>query len=362
VAVEDAGTVTTEDVDVGVAQGAETGDRTTESAEAADAPPAEPSGAEADPDSVTPDQVVRLRRELEAARAEKAEAEAERERIERERDESRATVERLRNRVEELEAELERLDADAAGSAAAAAERTLTRDEALSGTNLFVRYEDKTEGTLERAAEGRIDESTLRANLRIDYHTEFETTGLSVDGQPFESFLRATPEHRFAEWLLTAVTYEIRRTDTRAELSKLYEAIERVDRIDLDGEVDVMADGRADTTTESFDVVFRNKMGDPLFVAAFEDGRDPTGASAIESLLDRTRRVSDAEETLAAAFFVTTSYFDADAMEVAVDATRGGLFSRSSRRSYVKLSRKSGFHLGLVEARDEDFFLTVPDL
>jgi hypothetical protein len=67
-------------------------------------------------------------------------------------------------------------------------------------------------------------------------------------------------------------------------------------------------------------------------------------------------------ESFAAAFVVTTSFFDADAMEVAVDATRGGLFSRSSRKSYVKLSRKSGFHLCLVEARDEDFFLSVPEL
>ena len=100
----------------------------------------------------------------------------------------------------------------------------------------------------------------------------------------------------------------------------------------------------------------------PEIAASFDDARDPTHASTIQSLLDSAESVSGAVPSFAAAFVVTTSFFDADAMEAAVDATRGGLFSRSSRKSYVKLSRKSGFHLCLVEARDEDFFLTVPEL
>jgi hypothetical protein len=305
----------------------------------------------------------RLHRELDAARERIADLEAERDRIAGERDDLRAEADRLRERVAELEAAVERLEADDDDSDAEA--RTLAPDEALSGTNLFVRYADKANGTLERAAEGRISATELRDNLRLEYHTEFESEGVSVDGRPFEAFLRATPEHRFAEWLLTALVYEIRRTDTRAELSKLYEAIADVDRIDLDGDVDVtVEDGEdgAKSTTISFDVVFRNKMGDPLFVASFDDSRDPTRAETIRSLLDGAQSVSQAVEAFAAAFVVTTSFFDADAMEVAVDATRGGLFSRSSRKSYVKLSRKSGFHLCLVEARDEDFFLTVPEL
>jgi len=307
----------------------------------------------------------RLRRELDAARAAKAELEAERDRIAAERDDYREEVERLRDRVASLEAEVERLGTDADTDADATPTSTLDPDEALSGTNLFVRYEDKAGGTLERAAEGRISETELRDNLRLDYHTEFEADGVQVDGQSFDAFLRSTPEHRFSMWLLSSLTYEIRRTDTRAHLSKLYEAIENVDRIDLDGAVDVTvegADDAAETTTVSFDVVFRGKMGDPLFAASFDDARDPTHASTIQSLLDSAESVSGAVPSFAAAFVVTTSFFDADAMEAAVDATRGGLFSRSSRKSYVKLSRKSGFHLCLVEARDEDFFLTVPEL
>jgi len=325
-------------------------------------------GASTDADATAaPEELDRLRRELDAVRATKAEVAAERDRIASERDDLRAEVDRLRDRVASLESEIERLEreADGADDAGAAPAQGLSPDEALSKTNLFVRYEDKAEGTLERAAEGRISPAELRDNLRLNYHTEFETEGVTVDGQPFETFLRGTPEHRFAEWLLTAVTYEIRRTDTRAELSKLYEAIESIDRIDLDGEVDVTvedAEGEVETTTMAFDVVFRNKMGDPLFAASFDDSRDPTRAETIQSLLDGARSVSRAVESFAAAFVVTTSFFDADAMEVAVDATRGGLFSRSSRKSYVKLSRKSGFHLCLVEARDEDFFLSVPEL
>ncbi|WP_049935504.1 DUF7527 domain-containing protein [Haloplanus natans] len=327
---------------------------------------ADESSTDADA-TATPEELDRLRSELDALRAAKAEIASERDRIASERDDLRAEVDRLRDRVASLEAEIERLEreADGADDAGAAPAQELSPAEALSKTNLFVRYEDKAAGTLERAAEGRISPAELRDNLRLNYHTEFETGGVTVDGQPFEPFLRGTPEHRFAEWLLTTVTHEIRRTDTRAELSKLYEAIESVDRIDLDGEVDVAvedAEGEVETTTMAFDVVFRDKMGDPLFAAAFDDSRDPTRAETIRSLLDGARSVSRAVESFAAAFVVTTSFFDADAMEVAIDATRGGLFSRSSRKSYVKLSRKSGFHLCLVEARDEDFFLSVPEL
>ena len=330
----------------------------------ADRPPADESTtAGGDGPDPAPDDADRLHRETRALRERIAELEAERDRIAGERDDLRAEADRLRDRVTELEATVERLEADDDDSDVET--RTLTPEEATSGTNLFVRYADKASGTLERAAEGRVSAAELRDNLRLEYHTEFESEGARVDGQPFDAFLRTTPEHRFAEWLLTALVYEIRQTDTRAELSKLYEAIENVDRIDLDGDVDVTAgddEGGAESTTVTFDVVFRNKMGDPLFVAAFDDSRDPTRAGTIRPLLDGARSASRAVGAFAAAFVVTTSFFDADAMEVAIDATRGGLFNRSSRKSYVKLSRKSGFHLCLVEARDEDFFLTVPEL
>ncbi|AZH24870.1 DUF7527 domain-containing protein [Haloplanus aerogenes] len=345
---------------------ADSDDVATEDADTDDTSPAAETAGDSETETETAtdidsDELDRLRQELDDVRTAKAELEAERDRIAAERDDYREEVDRLRERVETLEDEIERLEADADATPTS----TLDTDEALAGTNLFVRYENKADGTLERAAEGRISEEDLRKNLRLDYHTGFESEGVQVDGRPFESFLRDTTEHQFALWLLTSVTYDIRRTDTRADLSKLYDAIEEVDRIDLDGEIDVtVEDGQGETeaTTVTFDVVFRDKMGNPLFAASFDNSRDPTHAETIRSLLDGAQSVSEAVPSFAAAFVVTTSFFDADAMEVAVDATRGGLFSRSSRKSYVKLSRKSGFHLCLVEARDGDFSLTVPDL
>ncbi|MFC6988273.1 hypothetical protein ACFQJD_05250 [Haloplanus sp. GCM10025708] len=82
----------------------------------------------------------------------------------------------------------------------------------------------------------------------------------------------------------------------------------------------------------------------------------------MQSLVDQATTVTEAVDSLAAAFFLTTSYFDPDAMEVTADATGGGLFSRTKRKSYVKISRTRGFHLCLAEARDGGFYLTVPDL
>ena len=304
------------------------------------------SAAVGDPPSADADD--RLRRELDEAREALAAAEAE-------RDEYREEAARLRDRITELES---------ASADADAPERTLDPDEALSGTNLFVRYEDKSGPTVERAANGNVPREELRANLRIDHHTEFDTAGVRVDEQPFEAFLRRTTEHRFVEWLLTELLYELKQVGGRSEVSKLSDALDRIDRIDLDGEVAVggAEAATADADPVSFDVVCRDKMGAPLLVADFSDSRDPTRAPTIESILERATSTGRSESALAAAAVVTTSFFDADAMEVAVDATRGGLFSRSSRRSYVKLSRKHGFHLCLIEARDEDFFLTVPDL
>ena len=59
---------------------------------------------------------------------------------------------------------------------------------------------------------------------------------------------------------------------------------------------------------------------------------------------------------------MTTSFFEPGALETASEATRGGLLSRNKRKSFVNLSRKRGYHLCLVEARSENFTLTVPEL
>lgn len=82
----------------------------------------------------------------------------------------------------------------------------------------------------------------------------------------------------------------------------------------------------------------------------------------MESLVENGRDIAESNEPFAAAFAVTESFFEPGALETASDAVGGGLFSRSKRESFVKLSRKQGYHLCLVEARDGGFHMTVPDL
>ena len=114
--------------------------------------------------------------------------------------------------------------------------------------------------------------------------------------------------------------------------------------------------------TKQFDIVARDKKGNPIVVAHFDQSRDPTHADTIGPFVTDSSDVCEANETLAAAVAVTSSYFEADAMRATEEATSSSLLSRSKHRSYVKLSRSNGYHLCLVEARDNTFNLTVPEL
>ncbi len=107
--------------------------------------------------------------------------EAERERLRARNQELSATVDELRTRIESLEAELE----GARGGQSPSPGPDLGIDEALSQTNLFVRYESRSQPTLGTAHEDRVDRSEVDANLRLEYHTRFEDVGATVDGVPF---------------------------------------------------------------------------------------------------------------------------------------------------------------------------------
>jgi hypothetical protein len=112
-----------------------------------------------------------------------------------------------------------------------------------------------------------------------------------------------------------------------------------------------------------FDVVLRDRMGNPLVVADLNDSRDPVTGEEMETLVEAAQAVGEGTDDLGGAFYVTASFFEPDALENAGTATAtGGLLSRSDRLSYVKLSRKRGFHLCLAEDRNETFNLTVPEL
>ena len=308
--------------------------------------------------------------ELDAARAELETARAELETARAERDEALSAATELREEVDRLEARIEELEAEIEAHEAAAAERrtpagpSLGAAEALSGTNLFVRYRSKGEPTLTAAAAGEAERAAVEENLRLESHTTFETEGATVDGEPFESFLESSLAYRFADWVVRDLLYELRTTGGPASMEKLYEAIPEIDRIELDGTVRTGGDGSDDETSAErrFDVVFRNRMGDPLVVAALHDARDPTAAGAVEGLVDDARAVAGGSEPFGTALHVTTSYYEPPALEFVRETTGGGFLSRSRHRSYVRLDRHHGFHVCLVEARAGEFNLSVPDL
>ncbi|MFB6304164.1 MAG: hypothetical protein ABEH47_03285 [Haloferacaceae archaeon] len=313
--------------------------------------------------------------------AELAEAREALERVREERDGYRDDAERLRERVATLEARIEALESaaggdegddegdegDDEGDAGNAIERSLSPEEAMGGTNLFVRYRSKAEPTLEAAHGGDADPEAVNRNIRIEQHTEFEAAGVGVDGEPFDSFLTSTFEYQFVEWVIRDLLYELRSTGSRAGMEQLYDAIPAIDRIEFDGEVRIDADpagagGEEGTDARRFDVIFRDRMGGPLIVANLHESRDPTPAGDVTSLIEDARTVAVAAETIGAAFVVTTSYYEPQALDAASSATGGGFLSRSRKESYVKMKRKRGFHLCLLEARDGEFNLRIPEL
>lgn len=304
--------------------------------------------------------------ELEDARVRLEEARADLDRVQKERDE-------LRSRVSELEAELKELRAavDAGGVESTSEDtpgattanrgdsKSLSPAQAMSETNLFVRYRSKGKTTLDDVHDGA-DPDALADNLRLEHHTEFEDEGATVEGEPFEAWLHNTVQFRFLRWLTTILPFEIRDTGATNGLAALYTALPKIDRVELAGNIEVdTTDGPREV---EFDVVVRDRMGEPLAVARFDNSREPVTETQLADLLKSTTDVAERIETLASAFFVAKSYFDPDALDTAREATSGSLLSRDKRRSFVKLSRNQGYHLCLVEARGGDFHLSVPDL
>jgi hypothetical protein len=300
-------------------------------------------------------------RAVEAERAEieeqLAEVEAELERItaERnelidERDELEAEVDRLRARVAELEGKVD-LPGDGP---------SLSVAEALSGTNLFVRYESKGKTTVEDVHDGDGSPEDLHANLHIPAHTQFESEDASVAGEPFDQWLQGTKRYQFVEWLVSQLVFEIRDTGSADSMRDLYDALPRIDRIEFDTAMPAGGDEGSEEVT--FDVVCRDRMGEPLVVATLDASREPVEEAEMAELVKNAVSVCRTEDSFAAAFYVTAAFFESPALETADDATSRSLLSRDSRRSYVKESRKRGFHLGLVESRNGSFHLSVPEL
>ncbi|WP_066416924.1 DUF7527 domain-containing protein [Halorubrum aethiopicum] len=305
------------------------------------------------------ERIEELESALSTAESAREEVAAERDELEAERDRLEEELERLRSEAERLREQLDRAE-----SRLPEGERSLSAAEAREGTNLFVRYDSKGGTTLEDAHDGAVNREELRENLRIEHHTSFETEGLLVDGEPFESFLRGTMEYGFTQWLVEELPFEVGETGNGSALRDLYDALPEIDRAEIGGSVSVVIRENGEEVREqrSFDLVLRDRMGNPLFVAELNDSRAPTAGATLESLVANGGVIAESNEAFAGAFAVTASFFEPDALEAASDAVGGGLFNRSKRKSFVKLSRKRGYHLCLVESRDGGFHLTVPDL
>ena len=300
-----------------------------------------------------------LSSERDALASERDEHEAERERLEREVEQLTAEVGDLRTERDRLREELSKVRGDLPD-----AERTVPADRARNETNLFIRYESKSGATLEDVHGGDVDRDALRENLQIEHHTGFESEDAVVDGLPFREFLEGTMEYGFTRWLVEDLSFEVRDTGNEGPLRDLYDALPKVDRAEIGGSVSIVTreNGEENREQRTFDLVLRDRMGNPLFIADLNASRDPTAGGTLESLVANGGDVAQSNGSFAATFAVTASFFEPDALEAASDAVGGGLFSRSKRKSFVKISRKQGYHLCLVESRDGGFHLTVPDL
>lgn len=279
---------------------------------------------------------------------------------ERELESIRSELEAIREERDNLQDRIQRIeasDSDSGSTDAAAAGRSISEVEAIGGTSLFVRETSRGDVTLEDAHAGEGTRETVNENLRIEHHTEFDDGGATVEGEPFDAFLQDSLYYQFAHWLVTELLFEIRSTGSQRKMGSVYDALPKIDRIGFREDV---TDGEEYEGT--FDVVARDRMGDPLVVATIDRSRDPTREGAMGPLVEDANEIAEAHDSLAAAFAVTASYFKPEALDVAREATSGSLLSRDKRLSYVKLSRKTGYHLCMVEAREGSFHLTVPEL
>jgi hypothetical protein len=288
---------------------------------------------------------------MEVLQTKLSDAEAERDELRQERDRLQGEVERLRNELETVRE----------STPGAVAERQLTPEQAFAGTNLFVRYGSKGKGTLTDAAAGEIDREAVESNLKLEHHTQFESDGVAVEGREYEEFLHDSMEFQFVSWLVTDLLYEILETSHQRGMKDLFEAIQEIDRAELHGAVNAASE-EGEEWELSFDVILRDRMGNPLVVANINDSRDPATGEMMGSLVDASTDVAAANDELSAAFQVTNSFFEPAALETTENATSGGLLTREKRESFVKLSRKRGYHLCLVESRNGQFYLTVPEL
>ena len=338
-------------------------------------PKAAPTGADEAELQALYDRVEELEAELESTSRERRQQSERVEKLIEERDELLDERQRLEARIDELEAKVdeqasriegqERELAEAAsggsgGSSGASASKAVDPQTALDQTDLFVRYGSKGKATLQTAHDRGASKDDVADNLRLETHSRFDPAGTTVSGRPFDDYLADTIEYRFVTWLVEELLYEIQETGSEKALRALYDALPRIDRAEFNGTV-TGVDEEGEERQETFDVVCRDRMGKPLVVANINDSLDPATGEMMGGLVESATAAGEDHESLGAAFLVTASFFEPDALETASEATGGGFLSRDSKKSFVKLSRKGGYHLSLVEARGGEFHVAVPE-
>ena len=263
--------------------------------------------------------------------------------LERERDQLRAQLETLR-------AERDGPDPQTDSSG-----REISPEMARSAAVVFVRYRSQAAPTLSDVHTGETNSEALRENLTLEIYGGFDDA-VTVEGRPYEEFVADTLAYQFVDWMVNDLAFEIQGTGNEGALRDLYDALPRIDRAVLDGTIS------GEDNTESFDVVFRDSRERPLIVANLMDSHDPVSARQTEQLITAAERVVNATDSLCGAFLVTRSFFDGTALDIADEATKGTLLGRNKRKSFVRASRKNGYHLCLVEAREETPHLAFPEL
>lgn len=296
-----------------------------------------------------------LRRRITALERERDALETERDNLLEERDHLNTRITQLQERINDLEATS--TSASTASSTTTSTGSELVPEKALSGTSLFVRYHNQNRATLTDAYHGEATPEEVNDNLTLEHHTSFNANNTVVENEPFEQFLTDSIEFDVVSWVVRDLLHVIYNAGYEDDLADLYDYIPDIDRAALH------ARNTVDGTSIYFDVVCFDKRGDPLLVVNIHDSNEPTTEADLEALLDDAS-VAASQWPVTGALLVTTSYFESDALTVADDATAGGggLFGSSNRANYVRLSRKSGFHLCLVEARQRQFHVAMPDL
>ncbi len=270
----------------------------------------------------------------------------------------RTERDRLREQVAQLQAEKETTTATETASTGrdqSSLGRDISPAQARDATVVFVRYRSPSAGTLKDAHAGEINRETLRENRQLEIYAGFEQP-VTVDGTPYKEFIMGTLGYRFLDWLTGDLLFEIRETGNQKALAGLYDAIPRIDRVEFGGTISG-EDQRA-----TFDIVARDRREQPLLVANLDREKGPVSTPKTEQLATAVETASAAHPTITGAFLVTEQFFDVGALDAVDDATKSGLLSRESKKSFVNLSRNAGYHLCLVEAREAIPHLIVPEL